>query len=71
MDSELRNTSYDSVQDDFCSPTKSSVEGSLHYLQQVIRTVQKSYNSEQVNYILHYLHPPTGTPDVRPAISIK
>lgn len=34
---ELRNSSYDSIQDEFCSPNKSSVENSIQYLHQVLK----------------------------------
>ena len=75
MDSEWKNSSYGSVQDDFCSPTKSSVEGSLHYLQQVNRNCsKKSVVQSKLIYIQSiscYLHPTIGTPDVRLAISIE
>ena len=53
MDSELRNTSYDTVQDKFCSPTKPSVEGSLHYLQQVNRRCSKG-QSKQLCFLQYF-----------------
>lgn len=39
---ELRNSSYDSFQDEFCSPNKSSVENSVQYLHQVRSAVEQN-----------------------------
>ena len=57
--SDLRNSSCDSIQDEFCSPNKSSVEYSIQYLHQVRNNGAKIH--------LDKIDALSGTTDVGPA----